>query len=76
MPTELLLIGVPLVVAQTTIYALPSRVVHLQSTDAVELGVTTTSMALVAASTTGVVTAARFVACTTSTTCTVIVKAY
>jgi hypothetical protein len=68
--------GVPLLLAQTTSYALPPHVVHLQSTDAVELGVTTNAMTLTATSTTGLQTAACFVRCTTSTTCVVIVKRF
>lgn len=66
MSTELLTIGPPHAIAQTTVYAMPARSCYLLATTAVELSVdASTGFALVAASTTGIVTAAQFVRCTT-----------
>ena len=55
---------------QNVVYALPSNKVMIFSTTAISLGNTTstTSMSLVAASTTGLETAAAFIACTTANT--------
>jgi hypothetical protein len=66
MATTLLTTGVSNSIAQTTSYALPAIVVHLQSTVAVELSPDGSTWALVTASTTGVQTAAVAVRCTTA----------
>lgn len=64
--TTLLTTGVSNAIAQTTSYALPAVTVYLQSTVAVELSPDGSTFALVAASTTGIQTAALAVRCTTA----------
>lgn len=70
MPTETLSAGRSHEIIQNTIYALPPSRNFIQSLAVVQLSVTTTTtdFAVVAASTTGVETAAIFVRCTTGTT--------
>lgn len=77
MPTEELQVGFPKLVTQTTSYALPPCLVHLTSTVAVDVSVDgTTFNALTNSSTIGAFTSAVFVRCTTSTTCTIVVKKF
>lgn len=66
MATTLLTTGVSNAIAQTTSYALPANTVFIMSSVAVELSVDNTNWVPVAATTTGVATAARFVRCTTA----------
>jgi ABC-type uncharacterized transport system permease subunit len=73
MPTTLSA-GVTHSLIQNTVYALPSNKVTVFSTVAIALGnsTATTSMVLMASSTTGIETGAQFIACTTANTfCTI-----
>ena len=66
MPTFTLQAGVPTVITQNVVYALPPHAVHLQSTAVVETSLDNSVWTAVAASTTGVTVAAVFVRCTTA----------
>jgi len=62
-----LVIGVPIVIAQTTKYALPARAVWIQSTAVLETSLDDSTYTAVTATTTGVVTGAAFARCTSGT---------
>jgi hypothetical protein len=76
LPTKLIECGVVFAAAQNGEYALPSTLVFLHSTAAVETSIDGTNWtALTGGSTTGVVTADPFVRCTGGA-CSIIVKKY
>lgn len=60
-------IGVPTVLAQSAIYALPARACLVQSTAVLETSIDNSSYTAVTATTTGVVLAAGFAKCTSGT---------
>lgn len=66
--------GVPTTVTQTNSYALPPHANAILATVACELSADGTTFALTAGTTTGVVSAASFIRCTTSTTCAVVIR--
>lgn len=66
--------GVSELMVQTNSYALPPTANYILTTVACELSPDNTTYVLTAGTTTGVVTAAGFMRCTTSTTCVAIVK--
>ncbi len=70
-----LMTGVPTVVAQTTVFALPSRPHRLQSTAMLQTSVDNVTFTDVVASTTGTDSQASYARCTTGT-ATVIAKSY
>jgi hypothetical protein len=70
-------VGVPTLVTQTTSYALPPVILHLTSSQSVDVSADGSSWsALTNSSTIGAFTSGAFVRCTTSTTCTIIAKKY
>lgn len=68
MPTFTIQAGVPVVVTQTTTFALPPQAVWLHAGAAVEVSLDGTNWAVLANSTVGAQTSAPFVRCTTGTT--------
>jgi len=62
-----LMVGVPTIIAQTTIYALPSKPCFVHSTALLEVSVDGTNFAAVTASTTGTTLGSVFARCTGST---------
>lgn len=66
MPIAVLQKGIAQTITQNVAYALPTELVYIQSSAVVETSLDNSTYAAVSASTTGVLTAALFVRCTTA----------
>lgn len=77
MPTEIVSIGPPLALAQTTVYALPVKAVTILTTANVNISnnINMTPSFVVVATTGPVKIAGAFIQCTAATNCVVVLKA-
>ena len=77
MPTEVIAVGRPVAVAQSTVYAMPARPGRIHATTALDFSPDgTNGWGTVTATTTGTDVGSGFVRCTISTTCVAIYRPY
>lgn len=68
MPVQSIQVGVPTVITQNVVYALPASKCFIQALAAVEVSIDNSTWAVLASSTTGAASGAVYVRCTTGNT--------